>query len=74
MIDHDTFTGDITKGYSSFFQNSDEDNCPIKKCTLFKSGCTDPYLGTNLIMVSESPFVIQQGPTVTAGEAEKVCI
>ena len=75
-INHDdkSYTPGITKGWSSFFKNSDETNCPISSCSLLEPGCSQPYTKTSLAVSSSAPFVVERGLAVTAGVAEKVCI
>jgi hypothetical protein len=34
------------------------DTCPLSKCELKKSGCVDPYDGTNLSIGDSDPFSI----------------
>ena len=41
---------------------------------MLKPGCKEAYAGTGLRIKSAAPFAIVQGPKVTPGQAEKVCI
>lgn len=48
----------VANGYTTFFVNSKEKECPIVSCNIRTKGCGSAYLGTNLRIVGSPPVQI----------------
>lgn len=61
-------------GFTGFFQNNRESQCPIQKCTLLESGCKKPYEGQNVKMGESAPYTISTQYNKILGFSENLCI
>jgi len=59
---------------TSFFDNKNPNNCPVKACHLKAFDCTSPYTSLALKIGKEYPFPILVGPKATPNKEEKFCI
>ena len=71
---YDSQPAEVGSGYTSFFANSDEVNCPVTMCALKQQGCQASYEDGRVTVGSTSPFVIQTVRNIKSGFEDRVCV
>ena len=62
---------DLKLDFDKMFTNSDEQNCPITKCSLKQAGCKADYAGTNVSLVKgANGYTAQANQNVELGFKE----
>ena len=62
----------ITKGWSDFFLN-DQENCPISKCEVKNADCNTDYVDELVNISSSYPFELETKTNTPLGSKVEVC-
>ena len=75
VFEYNTERVNLGNGFEMFFQNSDTNGCPIRKCSLMTGeGCKEKYVGKSLFILPADPWSIILSRDEVFGQIIKFCV